>query len=104
MAQGWSTKSSSRYGGLGPAGCQKNALSPCSGSRSRARLDFALQHPERVSHEQPTGPNPLDHRDDFSRPALRHASLNSLSISTLPVQHPPFLDFTDIQETVILFL
>ena len=27
---------------------------------------------------QPTGPNPLDHRDDFSRPALRHGSSNSL--------------------------
>ena len=25
----------------------------------------------------PTGPNPLHHRDDFSRPALRHGSLNS---------------------------
>ena len=28
--------------------------------------------------EESTGPNPLDHGDDFSRPALRHGSLNSL--------------------------
>ena len=27
---------------------------------------------------QPTGPNPLNDRDDFSRPALCHGSLNSL--------------------------
>jgi len=33
---------------------------------------------ERVLYCQPTGPNPLHHRDDFSRPALRHGSLNSL--------------------------
>ena len=26
---------------------------------------------------QPTGPTPLNHQDDFSRPALRHESLNS---------------------------
>ena len=26
---------------------------------------------ERVLHRQPTGPNPLNHRDDLSRPALR---------------------------------
>ena len=31
---------------------------------------------ERVLYCQPTGPNPLNHRDDFSRPALRHGSLN----------------------------
>ena len=29
-------------------------------------------------HWQPTGPNPLSRRDDFSRPALLHRSLNSL--------------------------
>ena len=33
---------------------------------------------ERVLYGQPTGPNPLNHRDDFSRPALRHGSLHSL--------------------------
>ena len=33
---------------------------------------------ERVIYWQPTGPNPLHHRDGFSRPALRHRSLNSL--------------------------
>jgi len=33
---------------------------------------------ERVLYWQPTGPNPHNHRDDFSRPALRHGSLNSL--------------------------
>ena len=27
---------------------------------------------------QSTGPNPLDDRDDFSRPALRHGNVNSL--------------------------
>ena len=36
-------------------------------------------NPEReFFYWQPTGPNPLNHRDDFSRPALRHGSLNSL--------------------------
>ena len=33
---------------------------------------------ERVLYLQPTGPNPLHHSDDFSRPALRHGSLNFL--------------------------
>jgi len=33
---------------------------------------------ERVLYEQFTCPNPLIHRDDFSRTALRHRSLNSL--------------------------
>jgi hypothetical protein len=33
---------------------------------------------ERLIHWQPTGPNPLHHRDDFSRPARRHGSLISL--------------------------
>jgi len=33
---------------------------------------------ERVLHAQPTGPNPLNHRDDFSGPALHHRSMNSL--------------------------
>ena len=35
------------------------------------------QYRERVLYRHPTGPNPLNHRDDFSRPALRHGSLNS---------------------------
>ena len=38
---------------------------------------------ERVLDWQPTGPNPLDHRDDYSRPALRHGSLNSRFPSSL---------------------
>jgi len=33
---------------------------------------------ERVLCRQPTGPNPLNHRDDWSGAALRHESLNSL--------------------------
>ena len=33
---------------------------------------------ERVLHSQPTGPNPLHHLDDFSRPALRYGIFNSL--------------------------
>ena len=33
---------------------------------------------ERVHFRQRTGPNPLNHRDDFSRPALRRDYLNSL--------------------------
>ena len=32
---------------------------------------------ERVLCREPTGPNPLNRRDDFSRPALRHGGLNS---------------------------
>ena len=32
---------------------------------------------ERVLYWQPTGPNPLNHRDDFSGPAWRHGSLKS---------------------------
>jgi len=33
---------------------------------------------ERVLYCQPTGPSPPHHLDDFSRPAMRHGSLNSL--------------------------
>jgi hypothetical protein len=33
---------------------------------------------ERVLYLQPTGPNPHNLRDGFSRPALRHGSLISL--------------------------
>ena len=32
----------------------------------------------RVLYCQPTGPNPLNHRDDFIRPTLRRGCLNSL--------------------------
>ena len=39
---------------------------------------------ERVFNQQPAGPNPLNHRDDFSGPALRHESLNSLCVQYLP--------------------
>ena len=43
---------------------------------------------ERLIYSQPTGPDPLNHYDDLSRPALRHGSLNSLFpgslISTFP--------------------
>jgi hypothetical protein len=31
----------------------------------------------RLLYRQLTGPNPLNHRHEFSRPALRHGSLNS---------------------------
>ena len=40
-----------------------------------------IPHPaqrERVLYGQLTGPNPLNHRDDSSGPALRHWSLDSL--------------------------
>ena len=33
---------------------------------------------ERLLYGQPTSPNPLIHRDDFSRQALRHGNFNSL--------------------------
>ena len=33
---------------------------------------------KRARYRQPTGPNPLNTRDDFGKPALRHGSLNSL--------------------------
>jgi len=42
------------------------------------RILFACTERERDLYSQPTGPNPLNHRDDFSRPASRHGSLNSL--------------------------
>ena len=55
---------------------------------------------EIVLHRQPTGPNSLNHRDDFSRPALRNGSLNSLSqVAYLPMvsrpcqQQPPVSGF-----------
>ena len=38
--------------------------------------DFGLGICERVLHRQSTGPNPLNRRNDFSRPALRLESLN----------------------------
>ena len=51
----------------------------------RAFLDAQGVRPaprERVLHRQATSPNPLDHRDEFSRPALRHARLKSRPAST----------------------
>ena len=38
---------------------------------------------ERLPYWQPAGPNPLDRRDDFSGPALRHGNLNSLFQASL---------------------
>ena len=35
---------------------------------------------ERVLYLQPTGPNPLNHRDNFSGPALRHDSLFQVAL------------------------
>ena len=46
----------------------------------RPALELVLSLPqarERILDWQPTGPNPLYHRDDFSGPALRHGNLNS---------------------------
>ena len=48
---------------------------------------------ERVLYWQPTGPNPLHHRDDFVRPALRHGSLHSLL--QVAFYLPNFLDHSD---------
>ena len=45
----------------------------------RLSPESASAQSERVLYGQPTGPNPLNHRYHFSRPALRHGSLNSLS-------------------------
>ena len=47
---------------------------------SLRRLVLGGQGPrrERVFYWQPTGSNPLHHRDDYSGPALRHGSLNFL--------------------------
>jgi hypothetical protein len=41
---------------------------------------YTCRHTKRVKviYCQATNPNPLNHRDVFSRPALRHDSLNSL--------------------------
>jgi hypothetical protein len=40
-------------------------------------LPHTLAVRERVLYGQLTGLNPLNHRDEFSRPALRHGILNS---------------------------
>jgi hypothetical protein len=45
---------------------------------THARIAPTAAERESVMDRQPTGPNPLNDRDDFSRPALRHGSLNSL--------------------------
>jgi len=41
------------------------------------RPPSCTRSPERLLYSQPNGPNPLNHLDDFSGPALRHGSLNS---------------------------
>jgi len=38
--------------------------------------ELSRNEKDRFLYWQPTGPNPLNHRDGFSRPALRHGSLN----------------------------
>jgi len=43
-----------------------------------ARTRTSPSNRERVVYLSPAGPNPLDQRDDFSGPFLRHGSLNSL--------------------------
>ena len=45
---------------------------------ARARSSASGTERERILYWQPTGLNPLNHRDDLSGPALRHWSLNSL--------------------------
>ena len=44
---------------------------------------------ERILYWQPTGPNPPNLLDDFSRPALRHGSLNPLSHIAWYLPPPP---------------
>ena len=46
-------------------------------TRSASSSDFLCR--ERQLYRQPTGPNPINPRDDFSRPALRHRSLIDFS-------------------------
>ena len=43
-----------------------------------ARAVRLVQGVQEVLYSQPTGLNPLSHREDFIRPALRHGKLNSL--------------------------
>ena len=48
---------------------------PCEIAKSVSEgIQFLIKSPcrERVLYSQPTDPNPLTHRDEFSRPALRH--------------------------------
>ena len=124
MARDWSTISTWRWSGFGPAGCQWRTRSIAEGfsvdasgckwwrfirenlssfhllvSLQYDKLDafilwFSLPAHERnigfpgwecfsrwresVLYWQPTGPNPLNHRDNFSRQALRHGCLNFL--------------------------
>ena len=53
--------------------------------RPSSRLQCARK---RVLHRQPTGPNPVNHRDDLIGPALRHGSLNPLcQCATLAVNN-----------------
>ena len=54
--------------------------------RSHGPLDMARRcAAERVFPSQLTGPNPPNHRNDFSRPALRHGASNCLFQSALHV-------------------
>ena len=66
----------------------RSLCAPTPPPRRTARL---YQQRERVHYGQPTGPNPLNHRDDFSRPALRDGRLNSLfcrhALSSAPGCH-----------------
>ena len=55
---------------------------------THARIAPTAAERESVMDRQPTGPNPLNDRDDFSRPALRHGSFNSLF--QLPSALPKF--------------
>ena len=88
--------------GFGPIGCQQKFSLPKRGGwlrmkpwswwrrRKRSRTwgagtrswsspaKFTFSNRERVLYWQPTGPNPLNHRDEFSRPVLRHGTLDSL--------------------------
>ena len=49
-------------------------------SLSLSTNSHSLSHSESF-YQQPTGPNPHNNRDDFSRPAWRHGSLNPLSLT-----------------------
>ena len=51
---------------------------PVQGKSEHALVKHLCLSRERLLYRQSTGPNPLSHRDDFARPALRHESLNPL--------------------------
>ena len=54
---------------------------------------------ERVLYRQPTCPNPLNHRDDFNRAALRQGSLNSLCWQQSEFEFPLLAGVGCIQPT-----